>query len=562
MSPRYVVVALALLSAGAQAQAPGNCEIGRAEADLDVGDVLARVFNTGSLFFGNSSEAAYLVPRLSNRSPMFAAGIWVGGLVAGELRVAGATYADFEFWPGPIDPETRRPPDPSDCSAYDRIWRVSRGDIEHYYRTGLATADLAEWPHELGAPVFDGDGVSGNYDLAAGDQPAISGDQMVWWVMNDMGNTHRNSLTRPIGLEAQVTAFAFASGPLALRQATFYRYRFVNRGANALDTAYVGFFADPDLGDASDDYVGSDTLRDMAFVYNGDEVDGTGTGSTYGPSPPAFGILVVPGPVGLPNDRDDNGDGTSDESGERIGLSAFISWFDAAFPQNDPPNGPAMYQNLKGRWVDGTPITVGGSGLNQGSTDTTTVMFAGDATTSQYWSEECNRLPWQSICQPDPPGDRRFMMSTGPFRLEAGGSDEVQFALLFARAEDRLGSVIHLRATAGVVRNAFDAGYLDPRPVPGFDGPPAPPAAVQIRRPAPNPFTENAVLSLSLPDEAGVRVALVDVLGREVAVLTDGPRDAGAHQVAIDGAAMAPGVYVIRVWVDGQAAAALPLTRR
>src|SRR5688572_24828403 len=177
---RYALVSvLVLLPLSARAQQPGSCALGRAEGDLDVGDVFARVFNTGSLFFGNQSQAAYIVPKNSGKSPIFAAGLWVGGLADGELRVAGATYADFEFWPGPLDPATGRPPNPDDCSAYDRIWRVSRHDVAEYYRTGVAARDLAEWPFDLGAPVLDGDGDSTNYDLAAGDQPAISGDQML-----------------------------------------------------------------------------------------------------------------------------------------------------------------------------------------------------------------------------------------------------------------------------------------------------------------------------------------------------------------------------------------------
>jgi len=213
----------ALAAAPAGAQVPGNCELGRAEGEIDVGDVYAKVFNTGSLFFGGRWQAAYLVPWREGRSPMFAASLWVGGLADGELRVAGATYSDFEFWPGPLDPATGRPPDPEDCSAHDRIWRVSRHDVAEYYRTGLATRDLMEWPHHLGAPVLDGDGDPANYDVAAGDQPAISGDQLLWWVMNDVGNVHRGSLSPPIGLEVQVSAFAFGSGPAALYQATFYR---------------------------------------------------------------------------------------------------------------------------------------------------------------------------------------------------------------------------------------------------------------------------------------------------------------------------------------------------
>jgi hypothetical protein len=561
---RRTLILLTLIPAGvlAQAPVPGDCELGRAEADIDVGDVFARVFNTGSLFFGNTSQAHYLVPRQTGRTPIFAAGFWVGGLVGGELRVAGSTYDQFEFWPGPIDPTTGRPPNPGDCSGYDRIWRVSRGDLEHYYRTGEARDDLAEWPYQLGAPVFDGDGDPTNYDLAAGDQPALSGDQTLWWVMNDMGNVHGNTLVPAIGLEAQVTAFGFADGPTALRQATFYRLRIANRGPETFENAYLSFFADPDLGDASDDWVGSDTLREFGYVYNGDNQDGSGTGGTYGAGPPAFGVRVVQGPVTLPNGRDDDGDGEIDEPGERVGMSAFMSYVGGApFPTRDPANGAQMYQGMQGRWNDGSPVTLGGYGYNPGSALITTFMFPGDPVTNRFWSERCPGNP-ANCGNSNTPNDRRFVMTTGPFELAAGADDDILLGLIFGQGADNFDSVTALRVASTVTRSAYEAGLLDPRPVPGFAGPPPPPAAVQIRRPVPNPFGERATIGVSLPSAATLRIALVDVLGREVAVLADGPREAGRHDVAIDGATLRPSVYVARVWVDGQPAAALPVTRR
>ena len=47
-------------------------------------------------------------------------------------------------------------------------------DVARYNTTGEATPDLAEWPAHLGAPVVDGDGVAGNYDLARGTARASS----------------------------------------------------------------------------------------------------------------------------------------------------------------------------------------------------------------------------------------------------------------------------------------------------------------------------------------------------------------------------------------------------
>src|SRR5690606_13136657 len=131
-------------------------------------------------------------------------------------------YEDSEFWPGPLGPGATLP-DPDDCSPYDRIWIVSAEDVQTYDETGETTPDLAEWPVELGAPVIDGDGIEGNYDLGEGDRPRVYGSQTAFWVMNDVGNEHTVTDSSPLGLEVQVTAFAISSADPAFDQATFYR---------------------------------------------------------------------------------------------------------------------------------------------------------------------------------------------------------------------------------------------------------------------------------------------------------------------------------------------------
>ncbi|MDX1530980.1 MAG: hypothetical protein R3362_05600, partial [Rhodothermales bacterium] len=149
-------IALVLvLAAPAFAQSTGNCRLGAAEAELDVAGVRAALYNTGN-FFWDGGNPVYEVPKGSGLSPMFTANLWVGGLVEGELRIAATRYDNFEFWPGPLDDEGNPP---ADCSAYDRIWTVTRTDVERYVRSGQATPDLLEWPADLGAPTFDGDGV-------------------------------------------------------------------------------------------------------------------------------------------------------------------------------------------------------------------------------------------------------------------------------------------------------------------------------------------------------------------------------------------------------------------
>ena len=75
----------------------------------------------------------------------------------------------------------------------------------------------------------------------------------------------------------------------------------------------------------------------------------------------------------------------------------------------------------------------------------------------------------------------------------------------------------------------------------------------------PNPAAGAATVSLALPESAEqVRLVLYDALGREVAVLHDGPLAAGAHEVSLDAAGLAPGAYVVRA--EGVAAPPTRLT--
>ena len=428
---RLATLVLLLCAAPAFAQTPGTCEPGTAELNLALSDVQARLFNTGSLFYGNTTVGGdgYLVPKDAGTSPIFAAGIWIGGLIGGEVRVAGATYNDFEYWPGPLNADGSLP-DPNDCSDWDRFWLVDAFDLALYEATGEATGDLLNWPANLGAPVIDGDGVEGNYDLEGGDRPAVYGHQTAFWVMNDVGNTHENSLTEPIGLEVRVTAFT--SLEAGLEQQTFYRYELVNRNSEPFEAARFGLFADSDLGDPADDYVGSDSTRGMAFVYNADNDDDGGLGGGYGSMPPALGYDFLTG-------------------GE---ASMYFGSF-AGGPQTDPSNGEEIYTFLNGLWRDGTPVTEGGDGYMTGG-DTVTWVFPGDPVTEQFWSEvNINGEGDRNVA-----GDRRHMIASPAFTLAPGESRAFDFAILFARGEDNLDSVAELQTLSDVVQTRYDANEI------------------------------------------------------------------------------------------------------
>ncbi|HLA63160.1 MAG TPA: T9SS type A sorting domain-containing protein, partial [Rhodothermales bacterium] len=64
---------------------------------------------------------------------------------------------------------------------------------------------------------------------------------------------------------------------------------------------------------------------------------------------------------------------------------------------------------------------------------------------------------------------------------------------------------------------------------------------------APNPTAGRASVRYVLPEAGRVRVAVYDVLGREVAVLADGEGAAGRHEAVLDAGALAPGAYLVRL---------------
>lgn len=68
---------------------------------------------------------------------------------------------------------------------------------------------------------------------------------------------------------------------------------------------------------------------------------------------------------------------------------------------------------------------------------------------------------------------------------------------------------------------------------------------------APNPTAGKAWLSFDVPRRAVVRLALTDVQGRELAVLTNGPREPGRHAALLDASDLPMGIYFLDLEAEG-----------
>ncbi|MBN1780780.1 cellulase family glycosylhydrolase [bacterium] len=71
---------------------------------------------------------------------------------------------------------------------------------------------------------------------------------------------------------------------------------------------------------------------------------------------------------------------------------------------------------------------------------------------------------------------------------------------------------------------------------------------------SPNPFRRQSAIRYTLSDQSRVRIRMVDMLGREAVSLWNGIQDAGERTFDIDAPAMASGVYILEMRVNGRSA--------
>lgn len=429
------------------ARLASNCNDATSQVELDINNVRARLLGAGD-FWWDLNNAKYVVPKVFppdiEVSSSFAGALWIGGIDAGgQLKIAAQTYRQSgnDFWPGPLSDDGTTNSDV--CNAYDRHWKVNRSLIDSFqseYANASETSPIGydnkyrvifEWPglgNEFArgksatdvlvinrplAPFVDIN-FDGVYQPQFGEYPDIDGDQAIWWIYNDKGNIHTETGGDAIGIEIQAEAFAFSTND-EINDMTFYKYNVINFATTPLDSVYFGYWVDPDLGFYQDDWVGCDTSISLGICYNGDAVDGPDIAS-YGANPPLFGTDFFQGPIKYIYD------GSSIVDSVRLGMSAFLYYNNDFSVIGNPEVAAHFYGYLSGSWKDGSPFTFGGNGY--GGTDPTPFMFPSDPSDPEGWSE---------CTEANPPADRRYLQSSGPFRLEPGAANQVVVGAVWVR---------------------------------------------------------------------------------------------------------------------------------
>jgi hypothetical protein len=421
------------------------------------------VTNFGSIAWDLTSGSSGLIyPKGTGQTAVYAAGLWLGGTVGAQTRLAVAEYSQ-EYAPGVITPGGF-PDDP--MLARYRVykvaaWKGSASDTAHVNRSA---AELAADPHldplahdswseymagavPSGAPWrlwrLPKPGVPGDSVDVPG--PEVPGDQMLWCVFNDADpgvHIAQAGSTGPLGIEVQQSVFGFDRSD-ALGDVVFVRERIINKGANTIQNAYVSLWSDVDLGTFTDDQAGCDTTGGVGFVYNATDVDGV-----YGAHPPAVGVAMLRGPLHAP--------------GQALGMTSFVRYVNGT----DPNSAAGTYNSMRGLLADGSAI------VNPLTGAATTFMFTGNPFVGTGWLD-----PSAS--------DKRMLVSSGAFTLAPGDTQVVIGAIVLGRAADHISSIGQVECGAALARQTADRAFVPPSP------PPAPTCPVAVTCPRPASFWFN-----------------------------------------------------------------------
>jgi len=410
---------------------------------VDVNDVNVGINVAGDMHWDYIS-AKHEIPKGSGKHSVFASSFWIGGFdQGGQLHASGQTYRQTgnDYWPGPIGGMST-PFDTTTCAQFNQIWKINKLKIEEFKDEFLAgnvtngtyiiPEEIATWPAKGNGIVVDNMAPfvdfnsNGTYNPMDGDYPLIKGDQMLYFIFNDSLMIHTETGGSRLGVEVQASVYAFSCPNIidsnqVLNWTTLYHYDIINRSISDYDSVHMGIWSDIDLGNATDDAVGCDTTLSAAFAYNGDNDDETQFG--YGQNPPMQNVKILRGTLADPGDGIDNDlDGIIDESGERTTMNSFMYYENVNNIPTGNPGGPFDYYNyLRATWGDGTHLTYGGSGYNS-SNILTNFMYSGVPYSGSGWTETSSSMA---------PSDRRFILGSGPFSLDAGDTATLDFAFVY-----------------------------------------------------------------------------------------------------------------------------------
>lgn len=353
--------------------------------------------------------------------------------------------------PGPFSVQTDY--DYEERDKYNRGYYVDKDMIETHLQA-ITNNDpnyempfgIREWPahgdvskgqaQDL-APFYDWNN-NGIYEPGQGDYPKIYGTRCVLFIY------HGLSFVNTPGIERHKYFYVVDCDTIdALNNSVFLTERIFARNG-AYNNAYYSKWLDDDIGNAFDDYVGTNVDLGMIYSYNGDAFDEDNAGQIgFHDTLAATGMMFLRG-VPLLDDGMDNamapgmpvngfgfGDGIIDN--ETSNLESSIK---------HPGTAPGytelgMYYMAQGLLPDGSPNTDGSVDIRfdyYGNQDNSFYASGGIPHANNYFESTVGNIP----------GDRQILGSSGEFNLDASNDYSIEFTLAFVSYVDTAASLSNI----------------------------------------------------------------------------------------------------------------------
>jgi hypothetical protein len=443
---------------------------------FDANNIDTWVQNTGIFDqdIRTSNTPGLMWPKGSNKFAIFTAGLSIGTKIDGQLRLASASYKG-EYAPGYVQ-MVGGAPTPVTNSDF-KIYKVTSDDS--------TSSDYVNWYKMVpyGAPYVDKNG-NGIFDQGI-DRPGIKdATQTIFICMTDGWPENHSSSegfsggTQPIFSEMHLTGWAYNED--GINDIQFYSFVVINKNNKAWNNTFFGVVVDPDLGDATDDYIGCDTAINVGYCYNADNMDGTGNSPSYGANPPASGMDFFLSPIIPTGNNNDSvvfydppgSDNRQVRRGYReLGMTSFVYFTNTGSGgitcETDPSQPSEAYNYLNGIKKDGVPW------FNAGTKQRSKKLFPGDPETGSGWTElGYNGNPNIAVIKNcaggdtnatflSPPGDRRFIFNSGSVDLTVnpGDTQRVVLAQMVARGTNNKNAVTRLKRVDIAAQSLFNVNF-------------------------------------------------------------------------------------------------------
>ncbi|HDP98136.1 MAG TPA: hypothetical protein ENN22_03005, partial [bacterium] len=344
---------------------------------------------------------------------VYSSGIWLAAKVDEQIR---ASASDFNSdWVGGVIDVTGVPFGKEDPRF--RVYKINRGD------DAASNVDYAEWPHIFGAPV----------DAQA--TPKIFGDQTLWCSFSDAFVEDRGNynICPPLKAELHQTVFGWEY----LDNVMFLQWDIINKSDEIWEDAFLGLWSDPDVGDANNDLVCSDSTLNLVICYDG-------TNSSYFHNH-AVGYQILASPtIYSPGD------------------TAVALWEEKIDYRNLPVYSPRIHKHNPREWGEVVYSSANTAQIiyyrlnclnyyGEPAIDPTTGRptkwaFSGDPITGVGWQDSI-------------PQDRRMILSTGPLTIAPGDTATIVAAVIAVQEYDRLENIIEVKRVANILKKHHK--YLD-----------------------------------------------------------------------------------------------------